>query len=97
MDPIYPFLDEFWLKKERDKARKLRASQWWKRKRAHGVCHYCKQRYSPKDLTMDHIIPLARGGRSEKFNVVPCCKTCNTKKRSLLPVEWDAYMDTLKR
>ncbi len=91
------FTDEVFLKKERDKARKLRSGQWWKRKRSSGICHYCKQVFSPKDLTMDHIIPLARGGKSEKFNLVPCCKDCNTKKRQLLPFEWEEYMNFIKK
>ncbi|MBU2430563.1 MAG: HNH endonuclease, partial [Proteobacteria bacterium] len=72
--------------------RKLRATQWWKRKRSSGICHYCQNSFLPKELTMDHIVPLARGGKSEKFNVVPCCKECNTKKKQMLPVEWDEYM-----
>lgn len=94
MDPGF-FLDEAALKKERAKARKLRNSQWWKRRRSGGICHYCGRRSDPSELTMDHIIPLARGGRSEKFNLVPCCKICNTKKNQLLPWEWDVYLERL--
>jgi 5-methylcytosine-specific restriction endonuclease McrA len=45
---------------------------------------------------MDHLIPLIRGGRSEKFNLVPCCKDCNSKKQQMLPWEWDVYLDRLK-
>ncbi|MFH2093048.1 MAG: HNH endonuclease signature motif containing protein [Pseudomonadota bacterium] len=90
------FMDESILKKERNKARLLRASQWWKRKCSTGICHYCQHRFSPKDLTMDHVIPLVRGGKSEKYNLVPCCKTCNTQKKQLLPSEWASYMDSLK-
>ncbi|WP_092230331.1 HNH endonuclease [Desulfobacula phenolica] len=97
MDQFFTFTDEAFLKKERDKARKLRSSQWWKRKRASGICQYCHNAFLPKDLTMDHIIPLSRGGKSEKFNLVPCCKDCNTKKRQLLPFEWKEYMDSLKK
>lgn len=97
MDPFFSFQDEAFLKKERDKARKLRATQWWKRKRADGICHYCGNTFPPKELTMDHVIPLARGGRSEKFNLVPCCKPCNTMKKQMLPAEWDAYMTSLKQ
>ena len=82
MDAFFSFPDEAVLKKERAKARQLKASQWWKRKRAGGVCYYCKGQFPPKELTMDHVIPIARGGRSEKFNLVPCCKMCNTKKTS---------------
>lgn len=92
MEPFFLSIDDAFLKKERDKARKLRATQWWKRKRSTGICHYCQNSFLPKELTMDHIVPIARGGKSEKFNVVPCCKECNTKKKQMLPVEWDEYM-----
>lgn len=92
MKDYIQFTDPVFLKKERDKARQLRASQWWKRKRSSGICHYCGERFKPAELTMDHIIPLARGGRSERINLVPCCKECNNKKKQLLPVEWEEYM-----
>ena len=45
-----------------------------------------------KELTMDHIVPLARGGKSTKGNVVPACKACNNAKQHLLPMEWDQYL-----
>jgi 5-methylcytosine-specific restriction endonuclease McrA len=45
---------------------------------------------------MDHIIPLSRGGRSTKGNVVPCCKECNTAKKQLLPMEWEDYLRQFK-
>jgi 5-methylcytosine-specific restriction enzyme A len=48
-------------------------------------------------LTMDHIVPLGRGGTSVRGNVVPSCKDCNTRKKSLLPVEWQEYLDRLAR
>jgi 5-methylcytosine-specific restriction enzyme A len=96
MDNSFLCMDDIFVKKEREKARKLRNSQWWKRKRSSGVCHYCSKTFAPSELTMDHIIPLARGGRSEKFNLVPCCKACNTNKQQLLPCEWQAYMETRK-
>lgn len=97
MGQFFDYTDDGFIKKERDKARKLRSGQWWKRKRASGICHYCKQNFPPRDLTMDHIIPLARGGRSEKFNLAPCCKECNTKKKQLLPFEWEEYMTSIKK
>lgn len=96
MDEYFFSVDESSLKRERDKARKLRSTQWWKRKRSTGICYYCQGLSPPKELTMDHIIPIARGGRSEKFNLVPCCKTCNTQKRQMLPVEWEEYMTRIK-
>ena len=36
---------------------------------------------------MDHIVPVARGGRSVKGNVAVSCKPCNTDKRTSTPVE----------
>ena len=86
--------DEGHTKRERQKARELRESQWWKRRLAKGLCHYCQRAYSPAELTMDHIVPISRGGRSTKGNVVPSCKACNNKKRYLLPMEWEDYLNS---
>ena len=91
------FVDETEVRKQRHKARQLRSSQWWKRKRSGGICHYCRKKFPPKELTMDHIIPVSRGGKSEKFNLVPCCKGCNTQKKQMLPTEWDQYMASLRK
>jgi 5-methylcytosine-specific restriction endonuclease McrA len=75
------------IRRERQKARELRASQWWKRKRSAGVCHHCGEKVSPKELTMDHLVPVIRGGRSTKGNLVPSCKKCNTERKYRLPFE----------
>jgi 5-methylcytosine-specific restriction endonuclease McrA len=88
--------DETDFKRERHHARKLRESQWWKRRCSKGICYYCGQKTPPAKLTMDHIIPIARGGKSTKGNVVPACKTCNTQKKQLLPMEWESYLNNFK-
>ena len=95
MSDFYAPIDAAALKRERAKARELRASQWWKRRIAAGVCHYCGRAVGRVGLTLDHVVPLGRGGRSTRGNVVPACKACNTKKRSLLPVEWEEYLRRL--
>ena len=46
---------------------------------------------------MDHIVPLARGGTSSKGNLAACCKECNNLKKTMLPIEWDEYMERLER
>lgn len=51
----------------------------------------------PKDLTMEHIVPLIRGGKSSKGNIVPACKECNNKKKYLLPIEWEEYLEQLNK
>jgi len=49
------------------------------------------------DITMDHLVPIVRGGRSTQGNVVPACKDCNSKKKYLLPMEWEEYLATLRK
>ena len=87
--------DEKFIRAERDKARALRKTRWWQRKTAAGTCWYCGRKVGFKNLTMDHVIPLSRGGRSTRDNLVPCCRPCNIKKKNALPVEWQEYMDSL--
>ena len=80
------------IRRERARARELRKTRWWQRKTAPGNCYYCGSHVGINALTMDHLIPLSRGGRSTKDNLVPCCKDCNNKKRTMLPVEWEEYI-----
>lgn len=88
---LYP-LEEAELKRERGRARELRESQWWKRQLAKGRCHYCRRTFPPRELTMDHIVAISRGGKTTKGNLVPCCKECNNAKKQLLPMEWEDYI-----
>ena len=84
--------DDAHVARERTKARELRRSQWWRRQKETGVCHYCGRQVGVEALTMDHVVPLSRGGKSRKGNVVPCCKECNSRKRTMLPIEWEEYL-----
>jgi 5-methylcytosine-specific restriction endonuclease McrA len=85
-------VDAATINREREKARGLRKQGWWQNRISRGKCHYCGQSVPPKELTLDHIVPLARGGRSTKGNCVPACKQCNNQKKNLLPLEWEAYI-----
>lgn len=95
-DPYGFYPEEEDLRRERQKARALRASQWWKRRCDRGRCHYCNASVAPQALTMDHIVPISRGGKSTKGNVVPCCKDCNNRKKQMLPMEWEAYLNQFR-
>ena len=77
---------------EKAAAQALRKSRWWQNLVQATSCYYCQTPLDAKTVTMDHIVPISRGGRSTKGNVVPCCKNCNNKKKQLTPVEWDAYL-----
>jgi 5-methylcytosine-specific restriction protein A len=97
LNHLTPDIDETFVSRQRQKARALRESQWWKRQLARGQCHYCGRSFSAKALTMDHIVPMSRGGKSTRGNVVPACKACNNKKKYMLPIEWEEYLETLKK
>lgn len=72
---------------ERLKARKLKKTRWWLDQLNAGQCYYCEESFDSEELTMDHKVPIARGGKSTKSNVVLSCKTCNTKKQAKTPVD----------
>lgn len=65
---------------EKAKAREMRQSNWWKQQLGKCICYHCEQKFKAEELTMDHLIPIARGGKTDKKNCVPSCKDCNTKK-----------------
>lgn len=52
-------------------------------------CAYCQ---SNRNLTIDHIIPTSKGGKSSFENCVTACKTCNSKKGNRTPSEAHMYM-----
>ena len=57
------------IRRERAKARELRKTRWWQQKTAAGTCYYCGTKVTHRELTMDHLVPLARGGRRAKRSV----------------------------
>jgi 5-methylcytosine-specific restriction endonuclease McrA len=86
-EPFLVGVSDEHIRRERRRAREMRASQWWKRKRAVGICHHCGEKFPPAELTMDHLVPLVRGGKSTKGNLVASCKKCNSARGHRLPFE----------
>jgi len=50
-------------------------------------CQYCGDKFQTRDLNLDHVVPLSRGGKSTWENVVCCCIPCNSRKGGSLPEE----------
>lgn len=75
------------IKAEKLKAKDLRKSLWWKNLCQNAVCYYCHSKITSDQVTMDHVVPLSRGGFSKKGNIVISCKTCNTNKKDKTAVE----------
>lgn len=61
----------------------LTSEQWQAIKIAYrNRCAYCGLR---KKLTMDHVIPISKGGEHTASNIVPACQSCNSSKNARLP------------
>lgn len=65
-------------------------SATWKRIRAlilnrdNHICAYCGESAG----TVDHVIPVAKGGSDEWDNLVACCTRCNSRKRDKMPADF---------
>jgi 5-methylcytosine-specific restriction endonuclease McrA len=57
-------------------------------------CQYCGKRLSASQLSLDHVTPKSRGGKSTWMNVVAACNPCNTRKGGRMP--WEASMKLRK-
>lgn len=53
------------------------------------ACYYCGLRC---DLVIDHVIPLAKGGRHAIGNLVGACWHCNSQKCAMLLIEWKRFL-----
>ncbi|MFJ6636621.1 HNH endonuclease [Streptomyces sp. NPDC091376] len=59
------------------------------------ACAYCDSAFDGKVVRAeaDHIIPLARGGVHEWFNLAPACQDCNRLKSDL---DWGSWLQVLR-
>jgi 5-methylcytosine-specific restriction endonuclease McrA len=51
-----------------------------------GCCFYCGQKNVK--ITLDHVIPISRGGTHSIGNLVACCLRCNSSKGNKFITEW---------
>jgi hypothetical protein len=50
-------------------------------------CYICGKQFHDNELTLDHIIPVSKGGIRSWNNLITCCKPCNAKKGDKLLAE----------
>ena len=55
--------------------------------RDRNTCQFCKRILPASELTLDHVVPRSRGGRSSWENLVACCYQCNNRKGDRTPEE----------
>jgi len=54
---------------------------------SYGHCFYCNKRFEPRELVLDHFVPVTKGGGTTRANMVAACQECNNKKYSKMPEE----------
>ncbi len=49
------------------------------------TCQYCRQKMRTQELTFDHVLPRAQGGKTSWTNIVTACRPCNSRKDNRTP------------
>ena len=62
--------------------------------RDHYTCQYCGVTPPRKELTIDHVVPRSRGGKTTWENVVTACQKCNGRKGCRTPAEAHMKLQT---
>lgn len=61
------------------------------------TCQYCWRRFVSEELTFDHVVPRARGGKTTWENIVTACVECNAKKQDKTVAEAGMRLKTKPR
>ena len=59
-------------------------------------CKYCKEILTPQNISLDHELPISRGGSVEMGNLCLICKRCNRRKGELTKEEYLALLHFLR-
>lgn len=78
-------LEEFVPKQHKAKMKRVLKEEWFRE------CAYCGYKERNKEMTVDHIIPLAKGGSDSFYNQIPACRSCNVSKGDKPVRQW--YFD----
>lgn len=69
----------------------INLEQWERKMREWNyLCAYCGLE---EKLTMEHVVPLSRGGKDGESNIVPSCLSCNSKKHTKTAEEFFSYLE----
>ncbi len=60
-------------------------------------CAYCRKPLDLGSVEIEHVIPIARGGTGWGSNLVPACRTCNTRKNTkrILPLKLRRFKESI--
>jgi 5-methylcytosine-specific restriction endonuclease McrA len=92
--PAVIMLKEYWKPKAR-----VRFNRKWVFLRDNYKCQYCSKELTPSKCTIDHVMPVSKGGRTTWHNVVTACTDCNNSKGNKMfpkpkkaPIQPDYWM-----
>ena len=57
------------------------------------TCQFCGAQQPPKELTIDHLVPVSRGGHDEITNFLTACKPCDQRKADLSLEDFSAGLN----
>jgi 5-methylcytosine-specific restriction endonuclease McrA len=57
-------------------------------------CQFCAVRFAPHELTMDHVLPRSKGGRTVWENIATSCRKCNGRKGGRTPEQAGMHLLT---
>jgi len=81
------------MKRERQAPGQHTAAQWRARLTDYGHrCAYCQTPLAGRHRTKDHLRPLSRGGSQNPDNLVPACRSCNSRKKDRTADEFIAAL-----
>ena len=60
-----------------------------------GHCAYCGVEIEYKDMQVDHMVPLRKGGSNDIGNLLPACRSCNNYKHTLTVKQFRQYINEL--
>lgn len=78
-------------RKKRRKSRKPHVRKGWLRyhlKRQCKTCYWCNTKLTIRTATLDHFIPISKGGPDKFENTVGACAKCNNAKSNMMPFEF---------
>ena len=60
----------------------------WQQLYSADTCYYCGKQIEGRNKTVDHKIPISRGGTNARENLVMCCQSCNSHKNNRTESEY---------
>jgi 5-methylcytosine-specific restriction endonuclease McrA len=72
------------VRRHTSRSRKVKRRRLWQ---SHPFCVYCGCALTLEVATLDHVVPLSKGGTNSADNLVLACQSCNRKKADGLPTQ----------